>query len=378
MGSHGPTEHCFVQEFTDWDALPERYAPLLAQAQVPVPWLTVHWFKLIFELGMDDNRRLRLFGLEVPTANGMLPVALLAARSPACPNGTIMHRRPIHPHSLSAVTGFQSHVFDLLVAPDFDRGRAWEAFGRHLCATGTLLHTIDLACLGPDYVTAHTVARSLRRRGFRPYVYRNFERRFQRELDDTFAAYASSRRAVKEYLRKERKLDREFDTQFAVFDDTADVEKARADYKEVAEASWKPPERFPEFMDALISQGLASGFVRIFAFYIDHQPVATVFAFVHDHNATLYRNDYNPDWYRRSVGSVCLCKALRHLIDEERIKSLDCGRDDEGYKQYWASSVETIYGVVAYNLMTSTGARGWVLHQIDRTKTAIKFLIGKG
>jgi len=327
---------------------------------------------------MDDDRRLRLFGLERGPDGNREAVALLAARSPACPNGSIMNRRPIGLHSISALTGFQTHSFGIIAAPDCDRATAWEMLVGHLTSLEPSPGIVDLACLGTDPDELARVMARFQLTRFTPCLYANFSRRYEITRGQSFDDYVASRPPTprslikKQYMRKERKIEREFRAEFRVFTTGDDTPGARDAYDRVAAASWKPPERFPRFMSSLIELGLAEGFLRLFVLSLDDEPVATALVFIDGKNATIFRNDYDPNYSQYSVGAVSLCKTLRYLLDEEGIDRLDCGRDDEEYKRIWASGLETVHGIVAYDRATVTGARGLLQHRLEQLRSATK------
>lgn len=376
-----------VREYTDWDSLPQSATSLLNDTYRPVPWLSVDWFKLLFDSGMDDARSLRLFTLHQGNGSESQIVALLVGRTPACPNGSIMRRRPISSNSISGLTGFQTHGFGLIISPCLDSATAWGEFISYLSSLQPSPCTLDFACLGTDPEKLNDIIDAFRRTRFKCYSYPIFTRRHQNTTGQSFHDYVASRppkpRSLikKQYLRKERKIDRDFRSEFRVFIKPAETGDAVAAYHRVAEASWKPAERFPHFMSSLISLGLASGFLHLYALFLDDHPVSTAVVFLDDRNATIFRNDYDPEYSTYSIGAVLLCKMMRHLLDEQGIDRLDCGRDDEYYKKIWASELETVYGIVAYDTSTTIGLRGCIRHQYELftsgVKTGLLRLIGR-
>lgn len=169
-----------------------------------------------------------------------------------------------------------------------------------------------------------------------------------------FAAYWAKRpgqlRSTAKRKAKAAALEIEI---FDRFDDGA-----WAAYEEVYRASWKPEEGSFPFLRALAEQEGAAGTLRLGVARKDGRPLAVQLWLAENGEATIHKLAYREDAKELSPGTILGEAMFRRAIDEDRVKAIDYGTGDDGYKKDWMDSRRPLWRLQAWNPRSLQGLMG--------------------
>lgn len=131
------------------------------------------------------------------------------------------------------------------------------------------------------------------------------------------------------------------------------------DYEAIYAASWKPQEGSPAFLHALAEQEGAAGALRLgIAYDGGDRPVAAQFWLVEGGVATIHKLAHREDARTGSPGSLLSHAMFRDAIEEDRVRKIDFGLGDEGYKADWVDTPRPVVRVDAYHTASLRGLAG--------------------
>ena len=156
--------------------------------------------------------------------------------------------------------------------------------------------------------------------------------------EKSFEQYMSERpsRVRNTIARKRRKLQREHEYQIRLYTDRY-LDQAVADYNTIYKASWKPGERFLDFVPSLVNTMAEVGWLRLAILYINGSPAAGQIWFVVHGKASIFRLAYDEAWKKYSPGSILTAYLMEYVIDTDKVDSIDFLTGNEHYKQDWMS-----------------------------------------
>jgi hypothetical protein len=130
---------------------------------------------------------------------------------------------------------------------------------------------------------------------------------------------------------------------------------AWAEYEAVYRASWKPDEGSFAFLRALAELEGAAGTLRLGIARKDGAPVAAQLWLVENGEATIHKLAYAEAAKALSPGSILSAAMFRHVLDQDRVRSIDYGNGDEPYKADWMDAPRTLWKLRAFNPRTLKG-----------------------
>jgi len=179
--------------------------------------------------------------------------------------------------------------------------------------------------------------------------------------DVSFADYLERRPAELKntWRRKSAALHKTGRLALRFFAATDDIERYIADYATVYQRSWKPSERFPRFIPALIREAAGLGALRFGILYLDEAPAAAQFWIVWKGRAVIYKLAHDERLRNLSPGTVLTMRMIERALETERLEEINFGRGDDAYKRLWLSQRRERWGIAAANPRTARGlARG--------------------
>lgn len=135
-------------------------------------------------------------------------------------------------------------------------------------------------------------------------------------------------------------------------------EQAWADYESVYRQSWKPEEGSFAFLRALAVQEGAAGTLRLGVARKDGQPVAVQLWLVENGEAVIHKLAYAEGAKAMSPGTLLGMAMFRRALDEDRVKAIDYGTGDDGYKKDWMAERRVLWQIEALNPRTVRGLAG--------------------
>lgn len=121
--------------------------------------------------------------------------------------------------------------------------------------------------------------------------------------------------------------------------ESAFSDESWADYEHVYARSWKPREGHPDFLRDLAWRESEAGCLRLGLAYIDGAPVAAQFWTVEHGEALIHKLAHDDAAKAASPGSLLSAALFQHVIDVDRVRLIDFGTGDDGYKRDWMDGV---------------------------------------
>ena len=124
---------------------------------------------------------------------------------------------------------------------------------------------------------------------------------------------------------------------------------AWAAYETIYAASWKPEEGDPALLRAFAEAESARGTFRMGLARIEGRPVAAQFWTVEDGTAFIHKLAHVEDSVKASPGTLLSAALFRHVIEVDRVKRVDFGTGNDGYKKDWMNRHEPLWRLEAFN-----------------------------
>jgi hypothetical protein len=171
--------------------------------------------------------------------------------------------------------------------------------------------------------------------------------------------------ALRETIRRRlRRAERLPDARFTLTDGQDGLDAAIAAFEAVYAKSWKESEPFPRFNTASMRAAASLGILRLGVWSLAGQPVAVQFWIVEHGQATLLKLAHDEAFKAHSPGTVLTATMLRHLLDNERVASIDFGRGDDPYKRDWATERRQRIGLLLANPWRPAGMLALLRHDL--------------
>lgn len=320
--------------YNDWGQLPASADNLFARAEQDSLFFSRRWFENLAANGLEDDQQLLL----ACVVDGDSVLAILPLRT---------H----HSGSWHALSTYYTSLYTLLLA-GHDQQAMIDCIAEGLDRLG--FETLRLEPVAHDDPALAQLQQAMAARGIECHRTLRFINWSHRLRGQSFAGYLAERpsRLRNTIDRKRRKLQREHDCEIRLI--TADdLDQALNDFSAVYKASWKGGERFAGFTPALVSTMADAGWLRLAILYIDGRPAAAQIWFVVHGKASIFRLVYDEAWQRYSPGSILTAYLMEHVIDADRVESLDFLTGNERYKQDWMSERRERWGLVFVRLHES-------------------------
>jgi hypothetical protein len=250
---------------------------------------------------------------------------------------------------LSALTTPYTCLWRPLLAPGLTAAElhgAARAFGRWCRSWGTVrLDALDLR--DPVWTL---LLDGLRESGLRPLEFDHFGHWSTASAALGWENYLAERPdELRETLRLHGKQPGGQGAGLRLLAADAGLDAAVAAFEAVAAASRQPPEPFPRFNAALMRAAAARGWLRLGLLEDASGPVAAQAWLVQAGRGTVLKRAHDDRRSAESLGTVLTGLMIRHLIEQDRIITLDFGRGDDTYKMAWAGTCRQRKGVLLAN-----------------------------
>jgi len=212
----------------------------------------------------------------------------------------------------------------------------------------------ELDPLDPSYRTA---VRSLRRAGLLVECAFASGTWYEETAALSFADYVAARPSElrNTWRRKRRRVDSSNRLSRAFFADSANIDRAIADYQTIYAASWKPGEAFPEFIPALIRLAAELDALRLGIYYIDGAPAAAQFWILWDGRAIIYKLAHDKRFDDLSLGTLLTMEMIERGLADDHPREITLGRGDDHYKKLWLPKRRERWGINVANPRTWSG-----------------------
>lgn len=177
-------------------------------------------------------------------------------------------------------------------------------------------------------------------------------------FEDYWAARPGELRST--FKRKASKVD------FACEVLTRFDKRAWGAYEAIYSQSWKPDEGAPSFLRELAEEEGAKGNLRLGICRIAGEPVAAQFWTVEKSRALIHKLAYTESAREHSPGTLLSEAMFRHVIDVDKVKTIDFGTGDDGYKAAWMDESAPLFRIEAFNPSTVAGSLGGLRKRAGR------------
>ena len=330
------------------DALPASAQALLAAA--PTFDLTPAWLSAMVRHTLAPGERAEIVWLgEDDHAIALLPLL----RSDG--GGT-----PIHPRSLRALANYYNGCFAPLIAPGADLDAVAEALASALAQDVPDWESLDLNPMDPADPLYAGLERGIRERGC--YVQRYF--RFGnwrlplggRSYADYLAGLPS--RLQNTLKRKGKKLAQLDGARYEIVQTPDAVDAAMDAWEQLYAKSWQQVESYPAFMRDVAREFAARGWLRLGMLWMGDRLAAAQMWFVYNRTASIFKLAYDPQYTEHSAGSLLTAHLMRHVIDVDRVETVDYLSGDDDYKRDRMSERGERWGLRVYRWRSLAGFAG--------------------
>lgn len=333
-----------VTLFHSFDALPESYQALFAQAQSQGFYFGLPWYRNFLNCVRAPGDDVRIYG--VNDADGSALAALPMWSREASQAG----------FKARCIESLQNY-YTSLYAPalvEQDAQDSLLSLAHALKTEGEWdivdLKPLDYGASGEPHLFQDMLV-ALRRAGFLVQPYFCFGNWFLKVAGRSFDAYyvdlpSQLKNTIK---RKTKQFEAQSDNRIDVITGTEGLERALAAYETVYSASWKTPEPYPGFMPGFIKTCAAEGWLRMGVAYINDQPAAAQVWVVCNGTASIFKLAYDEQYSKFSVGSLLTTRLMRHVIDIDKVHTVDYLCGDDAYKRDWMSHRRERWGMMAFN-----------------------------
>lgn len=175
--------------------------------------------------------------------------------------------------------------------------------------------------------------------------------------------------ALRETVRRRTRAVARSGAHMSVARDGPALKAALEAYETVYRRSWKQPEPFPGFNNALLNRLAQDGVLRIGTMWMGERPIAAQYWSVANNAATVLKLAHDEEFKALSPGTVLTAATIRALIEGDDVTELDFGRGDDAYKRNWANRRRPRIGLLGLNPRSLAGMRAWAVHDVG---TAIR------
>lgn len=121
-----------------------------------------------------------------------------------------------------------------------------------------------------------------------------------------------------------------------------------AAYEAIYAKSWKPEEGNPAFLRAFAEAESTAGALRMGIAEIDGEAVAAQFWTVEGGTAWIHKLAHDEAHRAHSPGTLLTAELFRHVIDVDRVHTVDFGTGNDPYKRDWMEAQRLRYALKFY------------------------------
>jgi len=174
-----------------------------------------------------------------------------------------------------------------------------------------------------------------------------------RSFDQYFSTLSS--RVKNTVTRKLKQFQRLNGTHIEIVTKGKELEQAISEFQSIYALSWKDQETYPDFISGLIRVAAEQNALRLGIAYLDGEAIAAQLWIVADKTAYIYKLAYDEKYKKMSAGSILTVTLMRHVIDVDKVETVDYLTGDDAYKKEWMSHRRERWGVMIFNWRTWKG-----------------------
>jgi hypothetical protein len=329
---------CRSEIFASLEQLPPGHRALLDDA--PSFDQTGLWYEAFAHHLLQPHESMTVVAL---TGAQDRPIGVLPLRASS------RFRGPLPLRSVCALSNYYTALFGPVFASGTDEASASRALVVALRQLLPRWNLFDLSPLAPEHPFFEACCRELRSSGCLVQPYFRFGNWYLQVRGRRFADYQESMpgRMRSTLARKSKKLGSRADVSIEIVRIPAEVGPALSAYESVYGKSWKQEEPHKEFIRDVVGRFAAAGWLRLGVVRIGGVPAAAQIWFVHRQVASIFKLAYDPAYTDLSVGSVLTMRLMEHVLDVDRVSTVDYLCGDDAYKRDWMSDRRERWGLRA-------------------------------
>ncbi len=199
--------------------------------------------------------------------------------------------------------------------------------------------------------------------GFKTFTYHHTVNWYHDNIVDLDQYWAMRPSKLRNTLkRKKNKLVKtgEYSVVMAKPENILELNQYLADYHHVYYDSWKKVEPYPAFIDAIAKYAWQQGELRLGLVYHKEVAVAAQIWFVNTKIAFIYKLAYRCNYTKASIGTVLTGAMVEHVIEQDKVTSIDFLTGNDSYKQEWMQSSRPLMGLQICNVAKWGGKKAFV------------------
>ncbi len=338
--------------------LPQGYAQLFDQWTSRGFSYSLSWFQNFVETALPADHTLRLYGVEADDQRHT-PIGLLLMKH------IVSTRSGQRGHRLTALGNYYTPLFGPLIDHSCsDHAPILSAMVSAIAADRPRWDTIELTPMDRESPLYIGLMQAFRDHGMVVQPFFAFGNWYLEVGNRSYDEYLKNLPSFlsKKIPYKTRRLDKHFQARIQIVTSAEGLDEALAGYDAVYRASWKIPEPYPNFIPGLAHTAAKNGWLRLGVVYLNGEAAAAQLWIVNKGVASIFKLSYDERFVKDSVGTILTAKLMQHVIQLDRVHTVDylCGDDD--YKKHWMSHRRERWGLYAMNTRTARGCLNILRH----------------
>ncbi len=207
----------------------------------------------------------------------------------------------------------------------------------------------------PEGAAFEKLIKDLKAKGFLVEPFRHFGNWSQQTAIGYEAWWAARPTKLRNTVKRQtQKLDK-LNTRFEYFSQPSEADAAVRFYTSVAQSGWQPEEPHKAFLPGLIHHILSTQSGVVTGLSVDGKTIAAQIWLSANGTTTLFKLAHDPDWQKKSPGSVLTHLTIERVFADNSTKLIDFGRGDDAYKESWMSTRQQRWGILAINPRSVSG-----------------------
>ena len=336
--------------YSDLSHIPAEYERLFHESNVEGFFHSRHWLKNFVTNAADRADRMRFYCIADNRCQGV-PRGFLAMRFREQPS------RWGRPLMLRGLSNFYTPLFGPIVDKSYtDSSEIVRALVQAVCSDIHRWDAVDLSPLCTEVSTFLELCDAFREAGWVVQRYFCFGNWFLTVDGRSYKTYFDGLpSAMRNTINRKRKKALLRGLRLEVLTGGKNLDHGIEAFQKVYAASWKRPEPYVGFMPGLIRACADQGVLRLGIAYFGGQPAAAQVWIVAHGIASIYKLAYEEQYSEFSIGSILTAYLMEHVIEVDKVHTVDYLVGDDDYKKSWMSQRRERWGIRAFNPKTIRG-----------------------
>lgn len=172
--------------------------------------------------------------------------------------------------------------------------------------------------------------------------------------------------------RKTRKFLESDRGRLELITDIGSITEGIEQFQSVYQRSWKKAEPHTDFIPGLMNLAAGKRWLRLAVAYYDEQAIAAQLWLVSNGTASIFKLAYDEEFKQLSPGTILSAFLMEHVIDVDRVTTIDYLSGNDSYKESWMTSRRERRGIAAYNTYSVRGMTRYTARQLKQLLKRIR------